>query len=108
MIIPTFQAVQFVDDKGFLTPQMRAYNDELNNILRNGLSDNGWTLPTVTQAQFAEITGFTGTNKIPNGSIFYVADPAVNPTYNEIVVWLDDGTGSGTSAAYKLTKTAYP
>jgi hypothetical protein len=37
-----------------------------------------------------------------------VADPEINPTYNEIVVKLDDGTGMGTSALYKLTKTAYP
>lgn len=108
MIIPTFQSVQFVDENGYLTSQMQLYNDELNNILRNGLSDNGWTLPTVTQAQLAQIVSFTGTAALPNGTIWYVADPAVNPTYNEIVVLLDDGTGMGTSALYKLTKTAYP
>ena len=45
MIIPTFQSVQFVQEDKFLTPQMRMYNDELNNVLRNGLSDNGWTHP---------------------------------------------------------------
>ena len=108
MIIPTFQAVKFVDENGYLTSQMQLYNDELNNVLRNGLSDNGWTLPTVTQAQLASIVAFTGTNKVPNGSIWYVANPAINPTYKEIVVLLDDGTGMGTSALYKLTKTAYP
>jgi len=108
MIIPTFQSVQFVDEDGYLTSQMRLYNDELNNVLRNALSDNGWTLPIVTQAKLAQIVGFTGTDAIPNGTIWYVADPAINPTYNEIVVWLDNGTGMGTSALYKLTKTAYP
>ncbi len=108
MIIPTFQHVRFVDEDGYLTSQMRLYNDELNNVLRNGLSDNGWTLPRVTQAQLAQIFAFTGVNKVPNGAIWYVADPAINPTYNEIVVMLDYGTGMGTSALYKLTKTAYP
>ena len=108
MIIPTFQSVKFVDDEGFLTSQMQLYNDELNNVLRNGLSDNGWTLPTVTQAQLAQIVAQTGESKVPNGAIWYVADPAINPTYNEIVVLLDDGTSSGTSALYKLTKAAYP
>ena len=108
MIIPTFVNVQFVEKDGYLTTQMQMYNDELNNILRNGLSDNGWTLPIVTQAQLATINAFTGANALPNGTIWYVADPAINPTYNEIVVKLDDGTGTGTSALYKLTKTAYP
>jgi hypothetical protein len=108
MIIPTFQSVQFVDENGFLTSQMQMYNDELNNILRNGLSDNGWTLPTVTKAQLTLIKNFIGTDILPNGTIWYVADPEINPTYNEIVVKLDDGTGMGTSALYKLTKTAYP
>lgn len=108
MIIPTFQSAQFVKEDGFLTSQMRSYNDELNNILRNSLSDNGWTLPTVTKAELAKIFAFTGENKMPNGTIWYVADPAINPTYNEIVVMLDNGAGTGTSALYKLTKTAYP
>jgi hypothetical protein len=108
MIIPTFQDAQFVDQDGFLTSQMQMYNDELNNVLRNGLSDNGWTLPTVTQAQLATIQAFDPIDAMPNGTIWYVANPAINPTYNEIVVKLDDGTGMGTSALYKLTKTAYP
>lgn len=108
MIIPTFQDVQFVEETGYLTNQMRLYNDELNNVLRNGLSDNGWTLPTVTQAQLASIIALPKDQQLPNGTIWAVADPAINPTYNEIVVKLDDGTGSGTSALYKLTKTAYP
>lgn len=108
MIIPTFQHAQYVDDEGYLTSQMQLYNDELNNILRNGLSDNGWTLPTVTQAQLTSIRALPSAQQLPNGTIWYVADPAINPTYNEVVVLLDDGTGHGTSALYKLTKTAYP
>lgn len=110
MIIPTFQNVQYVENDGYLTTQMRMYNDQLNNVLRSGLSDNGWTLPVVTQAQLAQIVGFTGDQKLPNGTIWAVQDtpPLPDPQYNEIVVLLDDGTGMGTSALYKLTKTAYP
>ena len=108
MIIPTFQDAKFTTPEGYLTEQMRAYNDELNNVLRNGLSDNGWTLPTVTQAQLAAILALPADQQLPNGTIWYVANPAINPTYNEIVVKLDDGTMSGTSALYKLTKTPYP
>lgn len=110
MIIPTFQYVQFVDKNGYLTTSMQMYNDELNNVLRNGLSDNGWTLPTVTQAQLTAIIALPADQQMPNGTIWAVQDtpdlPA--PQYNEIVVKLDDGTGTGTSAFYKLTKAAYP
>lgn len=110
MIIPTFQYVQFVDKNGYLTTAMQMYNDELNNVLRNGLSDNGWTLPVVTQAELAAIIALPADQQMPNGTIWAVQDtpdlPA--PQYNEIVVKLDDGTGTGTSALYKLTKAAYP
>ena len=108
MIIPTFFRIQCVDDEGYLTSVMQLYNDELNNVLRNGLSDNGWTLPVVTQAQLADIIALPADQQMPNGTIWAVANPAINPTYNEIVVKLDDGTSTGTSALYKLTKTAYP
>ena len=108
MIIPSFQSAKYVDKDGYLTSQMQMYNDELNNILRNGLSDNGWTLPTITQAQLAQLFAVTGVDAQPNGTIWYVADPVINPTYNEIVVKLDNGTSTGTSALYKLTKSLYP
>ncbi len=107
MIIPTFQTVQFTDDKGFLTSHMQMYNDELNNILRNGLSDNGWTLPEVTTAQLAAIEALPDDQKMPNGTIWYVSDKPPLTPYNELVVKMDDGTGTA-STLYKLTKTAYP
>lgn len=109
MQLPTFINVQFVEEDGYLTTQMQMYNDELNNVLRNGLSDNGWTLPVVTQAQLAQILAMPN-QPVPNGTIWAVQDtpPLPAPQYNEIVVQLDDGTGTGTSALYKLTKTAYP
>lgn len=110
MIIPSLQYVQFVNEEGYLTTAMQLYNDELNNVLRNGLSNNGWTLPVVTQAELAAIEALPLNERMPNGTIWVVQDtpslPA--PQYNEVVVKLDDGTGTGTSALYKLTKTAYP
>ena len=110
MIFPTFVNVQFVKEDGYLTSQMQMYNDELNNILRNGLSDNGWTLPVVTQAQLADIIALPSDQQLPNGTIWVVQEtpdlPA--PQYNEVVVKLDDGSGTGTSSYYKLPKTAYP
>jgi hypothetical protein len=99
MIIPSFQNVQFVDADGYLTTQMQMYNDELNNILRNGLSDNGWTLPTVTQAQLAQIQTFTGADALPDGTIWYVHDTTT--AYFQVVVKIN-------GALRKLTTTAYP
>ena len=112
MIIPTFQNVQYVDEEGFLTSQMQMYNDELNNVLRNGLSDNGWTIPEVTPDQLTEIMALPSDQQMPNGTMWYVSrKPSIVPpitAYDEVVVKMDDGTGTGTSALYKLTKAAYP
>jgi hypothetical protein len=99
MIIPTFQAVQFVDQDGYLTSQMQMYNDELNNVLRNALSDNGWTVPQVTQAQLAEINGFTGIDAMPDGTMWMITDND-NMVY-ELVVRIN-------GALRKVTTTAYP
>lgn len=99
MIIPTFQSVQFVDKDGYLTAQMRLYNDELNNILRNGLSDNGWTLPTVTQDELTDIDSFTDTAVMPDGTIWYVHDD--DTAVYEVVVKIN-------GALRKVTTTAYP
>lgn len=99
MIIPTFQEVQYVDANGYLTSAIQLYNDELNNILRNGLSDNGWTLPIVTQAQLTQINAFTGVDALPNGTIWYVHDD--NTLVYEVVVKIN-------GALRKVTTTAYP
>jgi len=109
MILPTFQSVQFVDKDGYLTSQMRLYMDEINNVLRNGLSDNGWTIPEVTQAELTKITNLPSDQQMPNGTIWYVSEkpPSGLAPYNELVVKMDDGTGTG-STYYKLTKAAYP
>ncbi len=109
MIIPTFQAVQFVEEDGYLTSQMQLYNDELNNVLRNGLSDNGWTIPEVTQAELAAILALPADQLPPRGTMWYVSEqpPSVLAPYNELVMLMDDGTGLATTL-YKFTKTAYP
>ncbi len=99
MIIPTFQAVQFVEENGYLTTQMQMYNDELNNVLRNGLSDNGWTLPTVTQAQLTAIMALPSDQALPNGTIWYVHDD--DTMVFEVVVLIN-------GALRKITTTAYP
>lgn len=106
MIIPTFQSVQYVDKDGYLTSQMQMYNDELNNILRNGLSDNGWTIPEVTKAQLAAIMALPSDQQMPNGTIWYVSDKPPLTPYNELVVKMDDGSGTA-SALYVLTKSPY-
>src|SRR5665213_2210263 len=99
MIIPTFQSVQFVEDNGFLTSQMQMYNDELNNVLRNGLSDNGWTLPTVTQAELTAIGLLPADQQMPNGATWYVHDTGTS--VYEVVVKIN-------GALRKVTTTAYP
>lgn len=99
MIIPTFQSVQYVDDEGYLTSQMQMYNDELNNILRNGLSDNGWTLPEVTQDELTAIEALPADQLMPNGTIWYVHDDGA--AVYEVVVKIN-------GALRKLTTTAYP
>lgn len=101
MIIPSFQNVQFVEENGYLTSQMQMYNDELNNVLRNGLSDNGWTLPTVTQAQLAAIQALPSDQQLPDGTIWYVSQGAPLIPYHEVVVKIN-------GALRKLTTTAYP
>lgn len=99
MIFPTFVNVKYTDENGFLTSQMQLYNDELNTVLRLGLSDNGWTLPTVTVAQLAEINSFSGIEAMPNGTIWYLSDSG-SSTY-EVVVKINN-------ALRKVSTTAYP
>jgi hypothetical protein len=98
MIIPTFQSVQFVDENGYLTSAMQMYNDELNNILRNSLSDNGWTLPTVTQAELASIQALPVDQRLPNGTIWYVHDDLTS--YYEVVVKINNSLRKILTAAY--------
>lgn len=99
MLIPTFVNVKFVEDNGYLTSQMQMYNDELNRILQNGLSDNGWTLPVVTQAELTAIEALTGFQAMPDGTMWYVHDD--DTAVYEMVVKIN-------GALRKVTTTAYP
>lgn len=101
MIIPSFQNVQFVDDDGYLTTQMQMYNDELNNVLRNGLSDNGWTVPIITSANLTLLEALPVFDRMPNGTLWMVIDEAPLPIINELVVKIN-------GALRKVTTTAYP
>lgn len=69
MIIPSFANVQFVEENGYLTSSMQMYNDELNRILRNGLSDDGWTVPNLTAAQITQISP-----EMPAGTLWFNTD----------------------------------
>lgn len=97
MIIPTFQNALYVEKNGYLTSQMQLYNDELNTVLRNGLSDNGWTIPQVTQQQLTDIANLPADQQMPNGTMWVVTD--LSP--QELVIKLD-------GALRKVTTTAYP
>jgi len=69
MNIPTFVNIKFVQSDGYLTPEMQLYNDELNQALQNGLSNNGWTVPRLTTAQITLIAP-----KMPDGTLWYDKD----------------------------------
>lgn len=101
MIIPTFQNAQYVERDGYLTSQMQLYNDELNNVLRNGLSDNGWTVPIITSANLTALESLPAFDKMPNGTLWMVIDEAPLPVINELVVKIN-------GALRKVTTTAYP
>lgn len=65
MNVPTFASVQHVQDDGYLTSRMQMYNDQLNQVLQNALSDNGWTVPNLTTLQ---ISGpYPDQPTLPNG-----------------------------------------
>lgn len=93
MDIPVFSIVQYVQGDGYLTPEMQLYNEELNRILRNGLSGNGWTLPTVTQAELAQIQA-----SMPDGTMWYVHDTGT--AYYELVIKINGSLNKVTTAAY--------
>lgn len=99
MNIPTFANVMFVEQDGYLTSRMQMYNDQLNQALQNGLSDNGWTLPIVTEDELAVIDALTGDDAMPNGTMWYVHDDDTL-TY-EMVIKIN-------GALRKVTTTAYP
>lgn len=90
MNFPTFNVIPFVDKDGFLTPSMQYYHDDMNQTLRDGLSDNGWTVPQITAADLANIAP-----DMPDGTIWYDTD-------NQVFV------GKVNDVLMKFTMAAYP
>lgn len=100
MKIPVFANVKYTEENGYLTSAMQMYNDELNRVLQNGLSDNGWTLPTVTQQQLTDIMNLPVDQQMPDGTIWYVSQDAPLPPYHEVVVKINGVLRKITTAAY--------
>ena len=90
MQIPVFNDIKYVKEDGFLTPDMQMYNDELNQALKNGLSNNGWTVPQISAADLVKVS-----TQMPDGTIWY-------ETTNNVFVGKVNGT------LMKFTMAAYP
>lgn len=92
MNIPTYIALQSVDENLFPTADQQAYDSLLNDTLQDGLSDDGWTLPQVTHTQVTNLASL-----MPDGTMWYVTD--ASPP--QMVVKID-------GSLRKVTTTAYP
>jgi hypothetical protein len=90
MNIPVFNNVQYVKEDGFLTAAMQDYVDLLNQALKNGLSDNGWTVPQISATDLVKISA-----SMPAGTIWY------DKTNNVFV-------GKVNTTLMKFTMAAYP
>lgn len=90
MLVPVFPNTKFVENDGYLTDTMLFYITELNQNLQNSLSNNGWTVPQLTQLQISDIY-----LQMPDGTLFY------DTTNNLLVVKIN-------GALEKVTTTAYP
>lgn len=68
------------------------YNEELNQSLRGGLSNNGWTAPQILNADLLLVAPL-----MPDGTIWFCTDH-VPPVY----------VGKISGALVKFTTAAYP
>ncbi len=94
MDIPTFVEME----------DQTIYQQDFNQTLRNGLSDNGWTIPQLTNAQLtANVQNETNGSSVvlwqsmPDGTVWYITD-ATPPCY----------VGKINNSLVKFTTTAYP
>lgn len=70
MKVPNFMHVQYVQpSNGYLTSDMQAYHDELNQNLEINLGDNGWQVPQLTNNEINTIAPSK-----PNGTLWYDKD----------------------------------
>jgi hypothetical protein len=88
------------------TENEQNYNAYLNQALRQGLSNNGWTVPQLTHQQLTAIPVINpGSGQespslasfMPDGTLWFIID-AVPPCY----------VGKINNALVKFTTTAYP
>jgi len=68
------------------------YNQELNQTLRDNLSNNGWVVPEITMANLAIIS-----SQMPDGTLWYVTD-STPPIF----------VGKVNGSLVKFTTTSYP
>jgi len=98
MDLPTYLDINDTDSQ-------RLYQQELSQTLINGLSNNGWTVPQLTDAQLRTDvvldpnTGANSTLKdiMPDGTIWFITD-ATPPCY----------VGKISGSLVKFTTTVYP
>ena len=101
MNIPTFLNIQWVDKNGHLTPDVQIYEDRLNQVMQDSLSDNGWTVPQIKVKELLQIMALP--NPMPNGTIYYVTvdnrTPIITPV-NLFVGILNGALVQFTTAPY--------
>lgn len=90
MRIPVFPNTKFVENDGFLTNDMLFYTTELNQNLQGALSDNGWTVPQISDTDLVAIEP-----SMPDGTIWY-------ENVNHVFVGKVNGT------LMKFTMAVYP
>lgn len=89
-LIPTFCDLKFVQENGYLTPDMRLYNDQLNQYLQNNVGSSGFVAPGVTPAQITQVS-----TRKPDGTFWL-------DTVNNVIVFKINGS------LFKVTMTPYP
>lgn len=75
------------------------YNEELNQTLRDNLSDNGWIVPSLTTTQIRFVADDLEPMTMPIGALWY------NTTVNKL--WVKTGIDSmtGLSIIEEITST---
>lgn len=90
MRVPVFADVKYFDKDGGLTDEALLYQEELNQVMQNNLSDNGWVIPSLTATQVVAIS-----SSMPNGTLW------LDTTNNVLVVKIN-------GSLEKITTTPYP
>lgn len=81
MEIPTFINVKYTEESGYLTAAFQYYNDQLNQVLSNGIGPNGFTISPLTTAQIASVEP-----NAPDGTLWF------NSTLGKLQFKVSSGT----------------